>query len=75
MEKYDEVLHNLGFAQELHKTLDCLTQNVSLCDRGIMTGTVSSKEFLILLNLMWIAASFTLERCSLASCGRTALVL
>lgn len=29
VEKYDEVLHNLAFAQELHKTLDGLTQNVS----------------------------------------------
>lgn len=44
MEKYDEVLHHLGFAQELHKTLDCLTQNVSLCDCGIVTGTVSYKH-------------------------------
>ena len=30
MEKYEEVLHNLAFAQELHKTLDELTRNVSL---------------------------------------------
>lgn len=30
VEKYEEVLHHLGFAQELHKTLDGLTQNVSL---------------------------------------------
>lgn len=29
-EKYEEVLHHLAFAQELHKTLDELTQNVSL---------------------------------------------
>ncbi|KAM6895270.1 caprin-2 [Xenentodon cancila] len=28
VEKYDEVLHNLAFAQELHKTLDDLTQNL-----------------------------------------------
>ena len=28
VEKYDEVLHNLAFARELHKTLDDLTQNV-----------------------------------------------
>ncbi|XP_037551690.1 caprin-2 [Nematolebias whitei] len=28
VEKYDEVLHNLGFARELHKTLDNLTQNL-----------------------------------------------
>ncbi|XP_027127855.1 caprin-2 isoform X4 [Larimichthys crocea] len=28
VEKYDEVLHNLAFAQELHKTLDGLTQNL-----------------------------------------------
>lgn len=48
VEKYDEVLHHLGFAQELHKTLDCLTQNVSFCDCGVTTGTVSNKEFLIL---------------------------
>ncbi len=30
VEKYEEVLHNLAFAQELHKTLDSLTQSVSL---------------------------------------------
>lgn len=30
MEKYEEVLHHLQFAQELHKTLDGLTMNVSL---------------------------------------------
>ncbi|XP_076577821.1 caprin-2 isoform X2 [Chaetodon auriga] len=28
VEKYEEVLHNLAFAQELHKTLDSLTQNL-----------------------------------------------
>ncbi|KAM9334840.1 caprin-2 [Symphorus nematophorus] len=28
VEKYDEVIHNLAFAQELHKTLDGLTQNL-----------------------------------------------
>nr|XP_046235413.1 caprin-2 isoform X2 [Scatophagus argus] len=28
VEKYEEVLHNLAFAQELHKTLDGLTQNL-----------------------------------------------
>lgn len=30
MEKYEEVLHNLDFARELHKTLDGLTQNVNV---------------------------------------------
>lgn len=30
VEKYEEVLHHLQFAQELHKTLDGLTMNVSL---------------------------------------------
>ena len=30
VEKYDEVVHNLTFAQELHQTLDGLTQSVSL---------------------------------------------
>lgn len=30
VETYDEVLHNLEFARELHKTLDGLTQNVSV---------------------------------------------
>lgn len=29
VEKYKEVLHHLEFAQELHKTLDGLTQSVS----------------------------------------------
>lgn len=29
VEKYKEVLHHLAFAQELHKTLDGLTQSVS----------------------------------------------
>ncbi|XP_073336382.1 caprin-2 isoform X4 [Pagrus major] len=28
VEKYEEVLHNLAFAQEMHKTLDGLTQNL-----------------------------------------------
>ncbi|KAM3858861.1 caprin-2 [Diretmus argenteus] len=28
VDKYDEVLHNLTFARELHKTLDSLTQNL-----------------------------------------------
>ncbi|XP_041820114.1 caprin-2 [Chelmon rostratus] len=28
VEKYEEVVHNLAFAQELHKTLDGLTQNL-----------------------------------------------
>ncbi|XP_044041842.1 caprin-2 isoform X2 [Siniperca chuatsi] len=28
VEKYEEVLHNLAFARELHKTLDGLTQNL-----------------------------------------------
>lgn len=28
VEKYDEVLHNLEFARELHKTLDGLTESV-----------------------------------------------
>ncbi|XP_078138382.1 caprin-2 [Centroberyx gerrardi] len=28
VDKYEEVLHNLGFARELHKTLDGLTQNL-----------------------------------------------
>ncbi|KAI3367013.1 hypothetical protein L3Q82_009647 [Scortum barcoo] len=28
VEKYDKVLHNLAFAQELHKTLDSLTQSL-----------------------------------------------
>ncbi|KAM3587754.1 uncharacterized protein V6R79_013344 [Siganus canaliculatus] len=28
VEKYEEVLHNLAFAQDLHKTLDGLTQNL-----------------------------------------------
>lgn len=27
---YDEVMHNLEFAKELHETLDGLTQNVSV---------------------------------------------
>lgn len=30
VEKYEEVLHHLQFAQELHKTLDGLTMSVSL---------------------------------------------
>jgi len=30
VEKYDEIIHNLSFAQQLHKTLDGLTQDVSL---------------------------------------------
>lgn len=30
MEKYEMVLHHLQFAQELHKTLDVLTMNVSV---------------------------------------------
>ncbi|KAM7377830.1 hypothetical protein PAMA_012973 [Pampus argenteus] len=29
VKKYDEVLHNLAFARELHKTLEDLTQNVT----------------------------------------------
>lgn len=29
VEKYEEVLHHLEFAREMHKTLDSLTQNVS----------------------------------------------
>ncbi|XP_030296589.1 caprin-2 isoform X5 [Sparus aurata] len=28
VEKYEEVLHNLAFAQEIHKTLESLTQNL-----------------------------------------------
>lgn len=28
VEKYEEVLHNLAFAQEIHKTLESLTRNV-----------------------------------------------
>lgn len=31
VEKYEEVIHHLQFAQELHKTLDGLTMNVSQC--------------------------------------------
>lgn len=30
VEKYDEVIHNLQFAQELHKTLGGLTQEVRI---------------------------------------------
>uniref|UniRef100_A0AAQ4NUQ5 Caprin family member 2 n=1 Tax=Gasterosteus aculeatus aculeatus TaxID=481459 RepID=A0AAQ4NUQ5_GASAC len=29
VKKYEEVLHNLAFAKELHKSLNALTQNVS----------------------------------------------
>ena len=30
MKKYEEVVHNLAFAKELHKTLGVLTQDVSI---------------------------------------------
>lgn len=39
MEKYEEVLHHLQFAQELHKTLDGLTVNVSLDTFGIFLSS------------------------------------
>lgn len=39
MEKYEEVLHHLQFAQELHKTLDGLTMNVSLDNFGIFLSS------------------------------------
>ncbi|XP_035535947.1 caprin-2 isoform X1 [Morone saxatilis] len=35
VEKYEEVLHNLAFAQELHKTLDGLTQNLLRAQRKV----------------------------------------
>ncbi|XP_042367720.1 caprin-2 isoform X2 [Plectropomus leopardus] len=36
VEKYEEVLHHLAFAQELHKTLDSLTQNLLRAQRKAM---------------------------------------
>ncbi|XP_054911761.1 caprin-2 isoform X2 [Poeciliopsis prolifica] len=36
VEKYDEVLHNLEFARELHKTLDGLTQNLLKAQRKMV---------------------------------------
>ncbi|XP_070785194.1 caprin-2 [Enoplosus armatus] len=36
VEKYDEVLHNLAFAQELHKTLDALTQNLLRAQKKVV---------------------------------------
>ncbi|XP_014830041.1 PREDICTED: caprin-2 isoform X4 [Poecilia mexicana] len=36
VEKYDEVLHNLEFARELHKTLDGLTQNLLKTQRKVV---------------------------------------
>ncbi|XP_031590658.1 caprin-2 isoform X1 [Oreochromis aureus] len=36
VEKYEEVLHNLDFARELHKTLDGLTQNLIKAQRKAM---------------------------------------
>ncbi|XP_008399475.1 caprin-2 isoform X4 [Poecilia reticulata] len=36
VEKYDEVLHNLEFARELHKTLDGLTQNLLKAQRKVV---------------------------------------
>eukprot|EP00064_Thunnus_orientalis_P019812 superscaffoldBa00005133_g19942 len=36
VEKYDEVLHNLAFARELHKTLDDLTQNLLRAQRRVV---------------------------------------
>ncbi|XP_033470283.1 caprin-2 isoform X2 [Epinephelus lanceolatus] len=36
VEKYEEVLHNLEFAQELHKTLDILTQNLLRAQKKAM---------------------------------------
>ena len=38
MEKYEEVLHNLEFARELHKTLDGLTQSVRVIGDGTVTA-------------------------------------
>lgn len=42
MEKYEEVLHNLEFARELHKTLDGLTQTVRV------TG-----DWIVLVSVYW----------------------
>ncbi|XP_032414388.1 caprin-2 isoform X1 [Xiphophorus hellerii] len=36
VEKYDEVLHNLEFARELHKTLDGLTQNLLKAQKKVV---------------------------------------
>ncbi|KAM4711702.1 caprin-2 isoform 2-T2 [Anableps anableps] len=36
VEKYEEVLHNLEFARELHKTLDSLTQNLLKAQRKVV---------------------------------------
>ncbi|XP_043963520.1 caprin-2 isoform X2 [Gambusia affinis] len=36
VEKYEEVLHNLEFARELHKTLDGLTQNLLKAQRKVV---------------------------------------
>ncbi|XP_054862589.1 caprin-2 isoform X3 [Amphiprion ocellaris] len=36
VEKYDEVVHNLEFARELHKTLDGLTQNLLRAQKKVV---------------------------------------
>ncbi|KAM9845813.1 caprin-2 [Aulostomus maculatus] len=36
VEKYEQVLHNLGFAQELHRTLDALTQTLLRAQRKVV---------------------------------------
>ncbi|XP_053720110.1 caprin-2 isoform X1 [Synchiropus splendidus] len=36
VEKYEQVLHNLAFAQELHKTLDSLTQELLVAQKKVV---------------------------------------
>ncbi|KAK5848766.1 hypothetical protein PBY51_008459 [Eleginops maclovinus] len=43
-EKYEEVLHNLAFAQELHKTLEELTQNLLRAQRKAVRKEKVAKE-------------------------------
>lgn len=49
VEKYEEVLHNLAFAQELHESLEGLTETVSLhsltppsCERRLQSEAEAS---------------------------------
>ncbi|XP_078099187.1 caprin-2 isoform X2 [Sander vitreus] len=44
LEKYEEVLHNLAFARELHKTLDTLTQTLLRAQRKVVKKQLLLKE-------------------------------
>ncbi|XP_062300179.1 caprin-2 [Scomber scombrus] len=68
VEKYDEVVHNLGFARELRKTLDGLTQNLLRAQKKVekkeqvAKGETERRRLSMVLQVQHLLTSLQQER-------------